>query len=149
LADSDSEIPEEISSTVDGKPPYFAFFASLRIHGAITDLDTISKTLGLKPTHLHRRGERKGLRSPAFEEDAWHFAPPISEERPLNEHIEVLWKILEPHKDYLLKLKQTLKVDVFCGYRSNHWHTGFEVQPTSLAMFTALQIPFGVSIIII
>jgi hypothetical protein len=147
MASNDNEIPKDISTT-DGEPPYFAYCASLRIFGDIADLDAITRMLGLQPTHVHRRGERKGPLSPAFEDDAWHYTAPIHEERPLDEHIQALWHVLKPHKDYLLALKQTLTVDVFCGYRSNHWGAGFQVKPESLAIFTALQIPFGVSVII-
>jgi len=48
----------------------------------------------------------------------------------------------------LLELKKSLTVDVFLGYRSSCDHAGIEVPHTSLEMFTELEIPFGVSIII-
>jgi hypothetical protein len=142
-----NEKPVDIS-TVDGEPPYFAYSASLRIHGDIADFDEISISLGLNPSDTHRRGERKGDRSPGYRDDAWHYAAPIAEERPLDDHLQALWTVLEPHHVYLLRLKERLAVDVFCGYRTNHWNAGFQVKPESLAMFVALQIPFGVSVIV-
>jgi Domain of unknown function (DUF4279) len=142
-----SERPVDVS-TVDGNAPYFAFSASLRIHGDIVDFNEISETLGLQPSRVHRRGERKGANSPAYRDDAWQYDAPIPEDRPLDEHIQALWAALEQHKTYLLQLKQHLKIDVFCGYRTNHWGAGFQIEPQSLAMFTALQIPFGVSVIV-
>jgi hypothetical protein len=144
---NDNEVPKDIS-TVDDEPPYFAYSASLRIHGQIDDFDAISNELGLKPTHVHRRDDKAGPRSPGYKDDAWHYKSPVSEDRPLDEHIQVLWAALEPHQAYLLRLKQTLKIDVFCGYRTNHWGAGFQVEPESLAMFVALQVPFGVSVIV-
>jgi hypothetical protein len=39
-------------------------------------------------------------------------------------------------------------VDVFLGYRSNCDTAGIEVPHTSLEMFSELQIPFGLSIIV-
>ena len=60
----------------------------------------------------------------------------------------MLWNTLRPHKAYLLALKERLKVDVFLDYCSNCDHAGVEVSPESLEMFTELQIPFGLSIII-
>jgi hypothetical protein len=39
-------------------------------------------------------------------------------------------------------------VDVFCGYRSNNGLSGFAVEPDALRIFSALNIPFGVSVII-
>jgi hypothetical protein len=38
---------------------------------------------------------------------------------------------------------------VFLGYRSNCETAGFEVPHTSLEMFTELQIPFGISIVVV
>jgi len=78
----------------------------------------------------------------------WSYQAPISEDRPLDEHIQALWNVVESKTSYLLQLKETLQVDVFCGYRTNHWGAGFQVEPESLAIFTALKIPFGVSIIV-
>ncbi len=150
MADNDSEKVVDIS-TVDRGLPYFNYSATIRIFGDIPDLDDISSTLGLQPTHVHRRGERSGPRTPldGYKDDAWCYTAPIQEERPLDDHIQALWSALAPHQGYLLELKKSLRVDIFCGYRTNHWGAGFEVSPKSLEMFTALQIPFGVSVIVI
>src|SRR5262245_53595203 len=48
---NDNEVPKDVS-TVDNEPPYVAYSANLRIHGEIDDLGAISKSLGLKPTHV-------------------------------------------------------------------------------------------------
>jgi hypothetical protein len=135
-------------STVDDEPPYFAFSATLRIAGRIDDFDAISRALDLEPTHTHRRGDKKGPRSRGYTEDMWSYRAPVPEECPLDHHIQALWAKLKPHRSYILEVKQILKVDVFCGYRTNHRGAGFEVGPDSLAMFVVLQIPFGVSVIV-
>ena len=131
------------------EPLYFAYSAMLRIHGDELPFEAISKQLGLEPTNVHRKGERRGPRSPPYPDDAWHFQPALPESAPLAEHIEALWTVLKPHVHYLKSLKQHYKVDVFCGYRSNCDHAGIEVPHKSLELFTALEVPFGVSIIII
>ena len=56
----------------------------------------------------------------------------------------MLWDQIRPHTDYLLRLKEI----VFLGYRSNSDTAGVEVSSDSLEMFTALQVPFGLSIIV-
>ena len=58
-------------------------------------------------------------------------------------------RMLAPARDFLLAIKAKHKVDVFCGYRSNCNHAGFQVEPKSLAIFAALDIPFGVSVIVV
>jgi hypothetical protein len=127
---------------------YFAYSATLRIHGLSLPLDEITDRLGLQPTHSHRQGEKKGPRSPSYRDDAWHFQPALNETRPLSEHIDALWTVLRPHVEYLKALKDRYRVDIFCGYRSNSDTAGVEVPHTSLAMFIELEIPFGLSIII-
>ncbi|MGV8839744.1 MAG: DUF4279 domain-containing protein [Bauldia sp.] len=133
--------------------PYFAFGATLRVYGAIPDLDGITLGMGLQPTHTHRAGAvrqaRTGrIRTRPYKEDAWHYTADPPEEAPLDLHLQTLWMDVAPRKDYLLSLKSSLRIDVFCGYRSNSSIAGFEVQATSLRVFTELDIPFGVSVII-
>ena len=127
---------------------YFAYSASLRIMGEIEDFDAISHAMGLKPTHVHRRGERLFENSEPFQCDAWMYTVPVGEEQPLDEHIRSLWSQIRSHREYLLQLKKKMKVDIFLGYRSNCDHAGFEVSPQSLEMFIELDVPFGVSVII-
>lgn len=127
---------------------YFRFSVTLRIHGDCIPFEEISKRLSVEPTHLHRKGELRGARSPAWKDDAWHFEPALPETEALECHIEALWQVVRPHVEYLKALKQRFKVDVFCGYRSNCDTAGFEVSHKCLELFTALEVPFGVSVII-
>lgn len=134
--------------------PWFAFSATLRIHGPKLDFNEISRTIGVAATHQHRKGEyrkgereRRGPESPGYRDDAWHFEPAVDKSRPLTEHIQALWAVVEPHVEYLKSLKRIAKVDVFCGYRSNNQTAGFEVDHSALKLFTALEVPFGVSVI--
>ena len=83
-----------------------------------------------------------------YRQDMWSYSPPVEKSEPLHRHIDALWLKLKPHKHYLLELKKSLNVDVFCGYRSNCDTAGLEVPHTSLEMFIELEIPFGVSIIV-
>ena len=127
--------------------PRFAFSATLRIHGEGLDFEGISHNRGVRPTHTHRTGERRGPSSPAWKDDAWHYEPPVGEERPLTEHLLALWAVVRPHVPYLRSLKERHSVDVFCGYWSNNQTAGFEVDHRCLELFTALEVPFGVSVI--
>jgi len=130
------------------EPTYFAYSATLRISGGDLDLEKITRKIGAKPTSSRRKGERKAPTSPPFREDSWLFQPDIPEAHPLEDHIDALWRQIGPARDYLIALKQSAKIDVFLGYRSNTDHAGIEVPYTSLEMFTSLEIPFGISIII-
>jgi hypothetical protein len=130
------------------EPIHFHFSATLRIHGDDVPFGEISQRLGVRPTLIHRKGERRGPRSPAYRDDAWHFEPSLPQTEPLERHIESLWAVVRPAVDYLKALKQRFQIDVFCGYRSNCDMAGFAVSHRYLELFTALEVPFGVSIII-
>jgi hypothetical protein len=150
---NDPQFFRTLRGFLNGEEPdeanYFCFSATLRIHGDDVPFEEISERLGVQPTNLHRKGERRGPKSPAYRDDAWHFEPSLPETEPLERHIEALWQVVRPAVDYLKALKQRLKVDVFCGYRSNCDHAGFEVSHTCLELFTALEVPFGVSVIVV
>jgi hypothetical protein len=152
---TDFETPEQhrpLREFIQGEEPdealYFAYGATLRIHGQELPFEEISASLGVEPTHVHRKGERRGPRSPGYRDDAWHFSPGLPEQEPLQRHIEALWRVLKPKLGYLKSLKTRYQLDVFCGYRSNCDHAGVEVPHTCLELFTALEVPFGISIII-
>ena len=130
------------------EPDDFRFSATLRIHGEDVPFEEVSRRLGVQPTHLHRRGERRGLASPAYRDDAWHYHPPVPDTEPLEQHLEALWQVVRPAVGYLKGLKGRFGVDVFCGYRSNRDTAGFEVSHRCLELFTALEVPFGVSVVI-
>jgi hypothetical protein len=127
---------------------YFSYSATLRIFGDIPDLEQISESLGLQPTHSHHKGDRPGPKSPPYKHDMWSYSPDVREEEPLETHINALWNAIRDKRDYLRSLKDTLTVNVFLGYQSNNDMAGFEIPHTSLEMFTELEIPFDVSVII-
>jgi Domain of unknown function (DUF4279) len=126
---------------------FFAYSATLRVFGAIPDLDAISTALGLQPTHLHRKGDRRSVGVP-YDTDMWSYAAPVEKSEPLHKHIDALWAKLKPHKHYLLELKKHATVDVFLGYSSDCETAGVEIPYTSLELFIELEIPFGLSIVV-
>src|SRR4051794_14408306 len=95
---------------IGAEEPYFCFSSTLRIWGDIPDLEAISHHLGLEPTHAHRKGEKRGPRSPGYRHDHWSYAPPVAEERPLEEHIKALWEAVRQHVDYLTGSEKTTRL---------------------------------------
>lgn len=78
----------------------------------------------------------------------WLYTAPVARERPLEEHIMALWDTVRPHIPYLRDLKRKCHVDVCCGYHSNSGTAGFQVRQRCLGLFSELEVPFGVSVII-
>jgi hypothetical protein len=139
-----SGMEKSIRTLRGGREPeeetYFAYSATLRVFGDIADMAEISGTLELRPTHSHRKGGRRGARSPVYRHDMWSYSPPVDKREPLRHHIDALWLKLKPHKGYLLGLKKSLSIDVFLGYQSN-CAAGIVVPYASLEMFSQLEVP--------
>jgi uncharacterized protein (TIGR02996 family) len=125
--------------------PCFRHSATLRIWGDVSDLDAISRRLGVVPTQVHRKGERQGRR-PAFVHDQWSYTAPVPDERPLEEHLLALWQLIQGHVAYVKVLKRTLNINVVCSYHDNNQTPGFQVGHECLEMFVKLGIPFQVSV---
>ncbi len=138
---------------IDGEEPdepiYFAYRASLRIFGDNLPLDEITRELGIQPTYTRRKGDRsKPTSKTVYRDDAWFFDSSLPDTEPLHRHIDEVWTAVKPRAMYLKGLKQRFNIDMFCGYRSNCDHAGIEVPASSLEMFTTLEIPLGMSIIV-
>jgi len=151
-ADNESfHAPSEGSSGEGQEEIYFKYSATLRIFGVIAELDEITQRLGVAPSSAHRKGERfRGSKNlPPYDHDMWMYEAPVKETEPLHVHIDALRDTFRDRIDYLLHLKQDLTVDVFLGYQSNCDHAGVEVPYRSLELFRELQVPFGLSIIVV
>src|SRR3954467_1557599 len=85
-----------LSGEEPDEPNQFFYCATLRIHGDGVPFEEVSQRLVVQPTHLHRKGEKRGPRSPAYWDDAWHYEPPLPETEPLECHIEALWQVVRP-----------------------------------------------------
>ncbi|MCG8463820.1 MAG: DUF4279 domain-containing protein [Xanthomonadales bacterium] len=127
---------------------YFCYTASLRIFGDIDNFDEITKVVGVKPTRVRKKGEKHTARSRPYPQDMWRYEPNINEEESLSKHLNALWAAIGENAQQIKQLKTKFSVDIFCGYRSNCDHAGFEVDYRSLTIFSELEIPFNVSVIV-
>jgi len=73
---------EELGALIGDEEPYFCYSATLRIWGDIPDPDAISRRLGLEPTHAHRKGDKRGPRSPGHKHDQWSYMAPSMRRGP-------------------------------------------------------------------
>jgi hypothetical protein len=137
-----------MSEKLDEEQTYFEFSAALRVFGDDLDLEAVSTSLGLKPTHTHKKGDPGISPTRPYQQDMWMYTVPIERTRPMGDHILGLWDALRPHMKYLRQLKAAYRVDIWCGYRSNSDTAGFEVSHDCLGLFSELEVPFGVSVII-
>jgi len=128
---------------------YYCYSASLRIYGDIHDLNEISKIVGVKPTHTHLKGDKRTETSKPRPSDMWLYEPNIHETEKLSKHLNALWAAIGENAEGIKRLKKNLTVNVFCGYRSNCDHAGFDVDYNSLTIFKELEVPFDVSVMLL
>jgi hypothetical protein len=123
------------------------FSISLIIKGASLDLDEISRSLGLAPTNLSRKGERYGHAQTLCDFDGWYYSPKIDGSRPIDAHITALSDAVRPQIQYLRDLKQGCEISVSIHIQTSslwfgkEYHTSFEVGNHSMRLFTELEIP--------
>ena len=129
--------------------PYFCYSASLRIYGNISDLKEISKIVGVEPTHTHLKVDKRIETSKPRPSDMWLYEPNTHETENLSKHLDALWTAIGKNAEGIKTLKQNLTVNIFCGYRSNCDHAGFEVDYNSLTIFKALEVPFDISVMLL
>jgi hypothetical protein len=127
---------------------YFAFSATLRIHGEDLDLDDITSAIGVQPTHTHRYGDQIEWLDTTYKDDAWHLESGLDDSAHLSDHLRVLWAQIQPATEYLRELKKRYSISVFCGYRSNCDNAGLDLPHDALKIFSELEVPFGLSVII-
>jgi len=132
----------------DNEEPYYRHSATLRIFGDGVDFEEIERTLALKPSYTHRKGESRSRSQVVNKQDMWSYQAPIPREQELEKHVEALREAVVENIGYLKDLKRRWNVDVFCGYTSNSATAGFQISPTGLRLFGELEIPLSVSVIV-
>ena len=105
---------------------------SLFIKGDSLDLDEISRTLGLTPTNLSRKGERYGHAQTLCDFDGWYYSPKIEGSRSIDAHLAALSDAVRPHIQYLRDLKQKCEISVSIHIQTTSlwfkkYHSNFDV----------------------
>jgi hypothetical protein len=141
-------MPSDNITDEEEYPIYFAYSATLRIHGKNLDLDGITRAIGIQPTHTHRCGDQIEWLDTTYEDDAWHLESGLDDSAHLSDHLRILWSQIQPSTEYLRELKNRYSVSVFCGYRSNCDNAGLDLPHDAVKIFTELEVPFSLSVII-
>jgi hypothetical protein len=132
----------------NGSGLFFCYSATLRIFSdEVVNVDEISQYLSISPTHSHVKGEPRLKK--IWGNSMWIFdsVPTIDEETNLDIHLQYLWNTFRPVKKKLFKLKERYQVDVLCEYRSNCDTAGVVAVPSCLEIFTELNIPMKLSVV--
>jgi hypothetical protein len=120
--------------------------ATFIIQGVRLDLDAISRTIGIPPTHTHRMGDLSKLKK-KLPHDMWSLTSPLDRKEPLDMHLKWLCSQMKPHHEFIRSLRVTADVYITCGYTTNKQQCGFSLSPEALAIFTELGISMEVNIL--
>lgn len=128
--------------------PRVAQYAALRIFSEPgLDFERVAFTFGVEPTLLRRRGEPMGPNGSALLGDLWMYRPGLEESEPLYRHVDALWRVLQPHVEFVRGLKLVANVQLLLGYSSNLEETGLSLPSASLEVFRQLDLPLELSFI--
>ena len=129
-------------------PGYQVYQATLRVFGNKLDLKAITRRLGVKPDHAHKKGERRLPTVRPFRHDSWQLTARVSDTRPLKAHLRWLAKRLAKKTSFLRGLSAKYEVDVYCRYHSNYDRGSLEMPPEVLKWCANMGVPIRVSILV-
>jgi Domain of unknown function (DUF4279) len=122
----------------------FRFDASLRIAGVGAHHNDIAIKTGLLPSHLHKAGDRRSIKSASlgvWPEDLWTLESPLGELASLEEHLNWLWSTIAPHKAYFERLiVEATWADVSLGCLSESVYPFWIVPASSLDITRELKL---------
>lgn len=121
--------------------------ATFIIMGVGLDLEAITRSIGITPSHTHRVGDLDSLGKP-FPHDMWSLDSSLDQSEPLDAHLKFLNQLLKPHHEYIRSLKVNAEIYIYCGYDSDSDQCGFTLSSSALSIFTLLEVPMDVHLII-
>jgi len=119
--------------------------ASFRICGEILNLEEIEKTLGIKATLSHLKGQ--GSRSNVvYRESLWSLKSLLNRSESLDKHLAWLLDRLESKVEEVRSLSRLHRLDFFCGFGSVNGQGGFILDSVILARLAKFGISLGIDL---
>lgn len=119
---------------------------TLAIYGEALDPDDITEILKVAPTASHRRGDRRGKRSPSAAQGAWLLS--VRCEAPV-EPDAALTKLLAqvPEDEGLwLRLAESYDLQLRIGVHFAGWNKGFDISPANLRRLAGMHVKVGLDL---
>jgi hypothetical protein len=116
------------------------------VAGIGLDIEGISRTLKLEPSHTHRAGEPNMI-GKLFPHDMWRLETSLSEVDSLDAHLKWLQERLNPYYDFIQSLKTNAEISIYCGINCDSDQCGFSLTPEALSIFTELGIKMEVTVL--
>jgi hypothetical protein len=118
--------------------------ASLRVFTGETDLEFVSRALGVKPNMQHLKGEPRSRRNPGssvFEQSVWIYESPLPDSSELHEHLAKLLELLESKQAAIDAVRDRIaSMDIFCMFSSENGQGSAELNANLLRRLADLRI---------
>ena len=121
--------------------------AALRIFSETFEVEQITALVGLKPTRFYAKGDLVSARSPQLRRtNAWLLKSGVAEDQGIDVHLGWLLDLVGSKADALRTLRETCKVDLFCGFSSTHGQGGTVLDKDLLGRLSALGLDLKIDL---
>lgn len=121
--------------------------AALRIFSETLEVEQITALVGLKPTRFYAKGDPVSACSPQLRRtNAWLLKSGIAEDQGIDVHLGWLLDLVGSKVDALRTLRETCKVDLFCGFSSTHGQGGTVLDKDLLGRLSALGLDLKIDL---
>lgn len=106
--------------------------ASLRITSSTLSVADIADRTGLRATRTHERGSLLSPRiptSPRRDAAVWITDSGLPSNVPMQDHLDALFRAIEPHRDELRRLAPSATLDLFLGWSHEGAQGSFSLEP--------------------
>jgi len=124
----------------------FAAGASFRVCGFNLDIEGITREIGHNPSHTHKQGQLNQIKEP-YKADMWSLKSPLSPDESLDVHLDWLAEFLLPRKQYISRLREQNKVDIYCYKTCYTEQASLVLSRKVLRIFTDLDFDLQVSLL--
>jgi hypothetical protein len=123
---------------------------AFRVVGDFLDPDIVTASLGVTPTHAHRKGQLMSHHSErCYHTGVWLLESTLLETEPVDEQLHQIMGMLSSRANSIQQLiAEGLKAEFYCSYFFNREQGGvLELSPETLAELASMRIPLGISAI--
>ncbi|WAS89994.1 DUF4279 domain-containing protein [Nannocystis punicea] len=144
MADDDNVLPlrtGRVIAEVGGVPDETG--VALALFGEDLEPDVVSAELGCEPTRTHRKGQRRGPRSPPYVGGAWFLE--LRGESPAEPDglLRALLARFPRDPEFWARLRAKYQVRVLVALHSGGWNRGFGLSPAAIDLVAATGAELG------
>jgi uncharacterized protein DUF4279 len=116
---------------------------TLAIYGESLEPSAITALLGVQPTDIYRRGERRSPRSPAYVQGAWLLSVRCASPVQPNDALLRLLGALPDDENLWSRLAHDYDVQLRLGVHFTGWNKGFTMAAEAISRLARMHVKIG------